>query len=270
MDEDLFKNGEVLFISTVLVINEPGDKKDRIMLILPNHIVFLHQSLVNSTNEFDFEFKIPLSNPNIHAKKVTSLDSVNAQYGGNLLNSSLVSSYLLELSGLGVSNNSRLLIAFPTQYDMKHSIDLIINLLAKNKSNMITKPVQGGLVRQGSGSSSNKQQQQSHAQSQRDCTSPVNFGGQNNSNNNVSVNTNTSLNNSTVATKKIFTLRPHPPLIPHFQLPNDLPQTTSLDGSSTLKRFMYKKPKLSEPFGKCKRDHSFSFKIRGLKIKLKF
>lgn len=53
-------------------------------------------------------------------------------------------------------------------------------------------------------------------------------------------------------------MRPHPPLIPHFQLPTDLNTSTGVpnnkdqvgDTNQTLKRFMYKKPKLSEPFGK--------------------
>lgn len=49
--------------------------------------------------------------------------------------------------------------------------------------------------------------------------------------------------------KKQFAIRPHPPLIPHFQLPNDN-IAPNIDGTGTLKRFMYKKPQLSDSFGK--------------------
>ena len=56
--------------------------------------------------------------------------------------------------------------------------------------------------------------------------------------------------------RKVFSIRPHPPLIPQFQLPNDSSQQqqTGNDGtgqSATIKRFMYKKPKLYESTGKC-------------------
>jgi hypothetical protein len=65
-------------------------------------------------------------------------------------------------------------------------------------------------------------------------------------------------------TFKMFCMRPHPPLMPHFQLPGDFQSSLGLSSSETasnnfnqncggtLKRFMYKKPKLCEPFGKCK------------------
>ena len=62
-------------------------------------------------------------------------------------------------------------------------------------------------------------------------------------------------------------MRPHPPLIPHFQLPNDmnnsnclhiLPQQSSVTAQNTVlmtdqiipKRFMYKTAKSSEDYGK--------------------
>lgn len=56
---------------------------------------------------------------------------------------------------------------------------------------------------------------------------------------------NTTKSVSPSQTRKLFCIRPHPPLIPHFQLPNDN-ITTNIDGTTTLKRFMYKKPQLSE------------------------
>ena len=91
-----------------------------------------------------------------------------------------------------------------------------------------------------------------------DCRSPT-TGQTTPTNGTLSAAANTSLNSSCLSAtviggnsnRKIFSMRPHPPLIPHFQLPTDSPQATSLDGSMTLKRFMYKKPKLCEPFGKC-------------------
>ncbi len=71
---------------------------------------------------------------------------------------------------------------------------------------------------------------------------------------NNSVNNNSNSNSAALKTK-IFSMRPHPPLIPHFQLPTDT-QPNNKDNpveiNQTLKRFMYKKAKLSEPFGKCK------------------
>ena len=33
IDEDIFQNGESLFLSSVLIINESGDKKDRILIL---------------------------------------------------------------------------------------------------------------------------------------------------------------------------------------------------------------------------------------------
>ncbi len=53
-------------------------------------------------------------------------------------------------------------------------------------------------------------------------------------------------------------MRPHPPLIPHFQLPTDVQANNKenpVETNQTLKRFMYKKAKLSEPFGKCKKNN---------------
>ena len=62
-----------------------------------------------------------------------------------------------------------------------------------------------------------------------------------------SLNTNNCMRN-----KKPFCLRPHAPLIPQFQLPNDA-LNQSQDRNSTIKRFIYKKT----DFGKCKSYNNY-------------
>lgn len=234
LDEDLFKSGEVLFVASVLIINENGDKKDRIMLLFQNNnILFLAQN--NSPNEFDFDYRIQLLNQTA-VKRVNKLESLNTNYGGSLLDSTLINTYMFELTGFVTQSNTstRLLIVCSTQYDMKMLMELISGLLGKIQlkncktsfSNKTTTPNK-------TGAELSKQNSMTKGSG---CTSPVTVLTQNTS--------------MTQPARKVFSIRPHPPLIPHFQLPNDLPQMTSLDGTTTLKRFMYKKPKLSEPFGK--------------------
>lgn len=84
---------------------------------------------------------------------------------GNLLNHpSLVSSYLFELIGFQASgtNCTRFIIACSTQYDLKHSLELISGLIMKlrqQQQQQQIKPqsVQQGLVRQASSGSASKQ-----------------------------------------------------------------------------------------------------------------
>lgn len=161
LSESLLKNTEVLFISTVLVVNgEHGEIRDRIMLILPSSILFLKQS---ATNEFDFDFKINLS-PSGQIRKIADLETVNSFYGGNLINSTLISSYLFEIVYLNMptTQSTRLLIACPTNYDMKHSFDLISTLLAKSRAQQqqqqqVKTSSSQTLVRQASAGSATKQ-----------------------------------------------------------------------------------------------------------------
>lgn len=229
-------------MSTALVINEIGETKDRILILFQSYLVILSQN--SNTNEFDFELKISFLNHSaqntIQVKKATNLENLNAFYGGNLLGSSLINKYCFEMLNLESipKPNSRLLIVCSSQYDMKMWLDLTSNILSKIQFNLNNK----SLSALKSNQSMNNKQSNSNSNSNlsskpNPCTSPITVSTSNTKQN---------------LPHKVFCLRPHPPLIPHFQLPNDLPQTTSLDGSCTLKRFMYKKPKLSEPFGKCK------------------
>ena len=266
VDEESLKNSEVLFLSSVLIINEHGDKKDRILLLLSNCIVVLVQHL--ATNEYEFEFKIPFLNQNntlLQIRKVSSIDSILNVYGANLINS-LVNKYCFELIGLtlqtsyGNLNSStsvnRLLISCSTQYDLKAWLDLVqhslnskklassVSSASKNSASNIQKLNNSVLSKQDSNLSLNKPLNTSNGKLNNSSISNANVTLNNNNTNNA------SFSAATQRMPKTCAFRPHPPLIPHFQLPNDLPQNTSLDGSSTLKRFMYKKPKLTEPFGK--------------------
>lgn len=73
-EEDIFRNGESLFISSVLVVYENGEKKDRILLLFPYHLIILsnNTSKTNSTGELNFESKINLLNNSI---KITRVDA---------------------------------------------------------------------------------------------------------------------------------------------------------------------------------------------------
>lgn len=231
----MFKHGEALFLSSALIINENGDLKDRILILFPTYLIILAQNSQN-TNEFDFELKIPFVNQNtssiIQLKKVSTLDTVNNSYGGNLTGSSrIVNKYCFELTGLLLQSKlTRFLIVVSSHYDLKMWIDLISNILSKVQFSLNNKSL-STLKSLKTSSTSNIQNGSIKLQQPNKCTSPLTVFTSNNQQ------------------RKTFCLRPHPPLIPHFQLPNDIHQ--GLDSSSTLKRFMYKKPKLSEPHGKC-------------------
>lgn len=238
MDEDLFQNGESLFLSSVLIVNESGDKKERILILFPTYLVILEQNL-NST--FEFVAKIPFLNQNnqlnIQIKRVNNIELIDSIYSGNstpsLIDSISGSKYCFELI-IG-TNSTRFLIICSTNYDIKTWIELISNQISKyqfslNNKSLITS-------------------KQSQAKSPTPISQPNSAKKTNHSKNK---------NNTNLSVRKHFTMRPHPALIPHFQLPNDVPNNSLntsiqvLADSAQVKRFMYKKAKLSEPFGKCK------------------
>ena len=249
-------------------------------MLMTNCLVILIQNLTK--NEFDFEYKIPFLNPINNSlfqiKRVTNLETLNA-YGTNLI-SSLVNKYCFEFIGLTLQtsfvNNqntnsipvSRLLVSCSTQYDLRMWIDMVQNIQSskrqpkgKNSASNIAASLKTAsnnllLSKQDSNLSLNKQLNNSNGKlNSSACTNGNGCG-------------NVSIPGTRNASAKSYSFRPHPPLIPHFQLPNDLPQNTSLDGTSTLKRFMYKKPKLTEPFGKCNLFSMYYFPIRIRLIKL--
>jgi hypothetical protein len=57
-------------------------------------------------------------------------------------------------------------------------------------------------------------------------------------------------NSSELPAIKRFSIRPHTPLIPLFQLPQDHSGATENNSSSTIKRFLYRKPKILLSTGK--------------------
>jgi hypothetical protein len=272
--KEAFKSSEIIFLSSALLINENGEKRDRVLVLLPNCLVVLAQNQAN--DEYDFEFKIPfvssLSDGSsisiLQIRRVVNVDTINS-YGENML-SSLVNTHCFELIGprmyssftnSNVANSvqlNRLLVSCPTQFDLKMWVDSVSGILGsirpaptattngKNSaSNLATKPNVSVLVKQESNLSLNRPINTSNGKLNNSTSSNGHNGSA------VAAANNGNGAAQRVNTVKTYSFRPHPPLIPHFQLPNDLPQNTSLDGTSTLKRFMYKKPKLTEPYGKC-------------------
>ncbi len=245
-------------------MNENGDKKDRILLLLKNCLVFLVQN--QSKNEYDFEFRIPLNNYNqssiVQLKKVSNIDNLNAY--GDL--SSIVNRSCFELLNINLyptfkNSNShsiscnRLLVSCKTHYDLKLWLDLLTNILQKFKKETPTNTLQTS--KSNSNNTMNKQDSNlslnNNNQKKIKSSSSSKLNHSLSSGNNVTfANNNTSTLNNTglIYQRKTYAFRPHPPLIPHFQLPNDQ-STNNYEGTATLKRFMYKKPKLTEPFGKC-------------------
>ena len=222
----------------MLLINESGERKDRIMILFSCYLIILSQNL--NKHDFDFEAKIPLQNGGnfIQAKRVNNLELINSFYGGNLLDLISMSKYSFELAGFSCSNPNfanRLFIICSINYDLKMWLETIAHQINKIQSNKINiKPNQKTQDPVLSNSPSFKAGSQQKLSNSNKCLSP-----------------------GSGHPRKAFSMRPHPPLIPHFQLPNDVSTNNSQSNSSndqgaTLKRFMYKKPKLSEPFGKCK------------------
>jgi len=256
IDEDLFQNGESLFLSNVIIMDEDGNQQDRILLLFPNFLVALSHE-PNTPSEFNFESKIPLLNPTnnamIQIKKVPNIDLLANKYSRVVADSILTVKYCFEL----ILNGNSLLIVCGSHYDMKMWIDLISNQLSKIQFSLNNKSLKSSkdLLAHGSPSHSSTDPSHSPVVKQVLMTSPINVKMPSNGASNKQLSNNLS-NSNIVGQRGIrtFSMRPHPPLIPHFQLPNDVTLSPNphapADSNSTLKRFMYKKAKLSEPFGK--------------------
>ena len=197
---------------------------------------------MNST--FEFVDKIPFltsnnTQLNIQIKKLTNaeliestyLNTVNGSSNANSVETMSDTKYCFEL--IITSTSSRFLVICLTHYDIKMWIDLISNQISKfqfalNNKSLVSKTIKSPAIQ---------------------------------SNNSIKKTASCKSNdNKSLPVRKHFTMRPHPALIPHFQLPNDVSSSsvhTSLqvlasNETGQVKRFMYKKAKLSEPFGKCK------------------
>ncbi len=234
----MFQNGESLFLSSVLVVNESGDKKDRILILFSDHLVILSQSM-NSTFEFVDNIPFLTSNNtqlNIQIKKLTNAELIESTYlnavNGNSNSVETISDtkYCFEL--IITSTSNRFLVICLTYYDIKMWIDLISNQISKfqfalNNKSLVSKSAKSPAIQP---------------------------------NNSIKKTASCKSTEKNFPVRKHFTMRPHPALIPHFQLPNDVStssvhnslQVLASNESGQVKRFMYKKAKLSEPFGKCK------------------
>ena len=129
IEEDIFQNGESIFLSSVLTINEQGDRKDQILLLFSNSLVFLSQNS-NRPNEFDFDKQIFFLNQTMNSvvqvKKLTSVDLLNSSYGSNLSDVALIK-YCFELI---LNPTNRYLIICSTNYDLKMWLELISHQLS--------------------------------------------------------------------------------------------------------------------------------------------
>lgn len=277
----MIRNNDCLFLSPVLLINENGEKDDRIMLLFQNYLVILSQNMF--THEFSFEFRIPFLSTNtnqaLQIKKVTNFESLNNSYDGVLNGATPITNYCFELTSIqclsptlnpNINSLTRLLVVCNSSYDMKMWVDCISNLVSKvqfalnNKSLTRSKtPTHHHSTTNNISSSNLAKHQDQHklTLTKSPLSNSTNLQSQQQVKLNKSISPSTtfsnSLSNPQLVTsqqtgRRVFSLRPHPPLIPHFQLPQDAQSANSNDPNSlTLKRFMYKKPKLSEPFGKC-------------------
>jgi hypothetical protein len=188
--------------------------------------------LYQTQSEFFFEQLITLP---VQIKKVPTLELINESYSSALLgNKSPINNKLcFEL----ITPQTRFLIQCNSFFELKQWCDSISNVLSKiqfsmNNKNLLT-----------------------HSNSilslKRAVNVPVTVISPNNNNNN-----NNKATDSILKVRRTFSIRPHPPLIPHFQLPNDPVLVTTSDttasqsSQATIKRFMYKKAKLLEPYGK--------------------
>lgn len=274
VDEDIFKNGESLFLSSVIILTKTGERKDRILLLFQNFLILLAQTN-GKQNEFDFDTQIPFFNQNpssvggpiqlIQIKKCSGIDLIN-QHGLNIDPSAI--KYFIELTCV---NGEHMLIVCSTSYDLKMIMELISNQLSKiqfslnNRSLRSTPPAVSASTTTNSPSfkaASFNSPKSPHNTSFKALTG--NLSGS------TLLNNSNSTNHNAMLRIKQFSMRPHPPLIPHFQLPTDLNvsgtgtpsgsntqannnvsnNSSASDLNQTLKRFMYKKAKLSEPFGK--------------------
>lgn len=244
-DEDIFQHGESLFLSSVIMIDEAGERKDRILLLFANHLVLLSHSQ-NKQNEFDFDMQIPFVNSEqvvIHCKKVANTETISKSYGSSKIDPESLK-YCFELV---CPNGSQFLIVCATNYDLKMIIELISNQLSKIQFSLNNKSLRSNVATIANSPSFKNSSLTSPVHSKQSST----FAGLSGNLSGSTLNNSLSITNSTTRTKT-FSMRPHPPLIPHFQLPTDVQanKDNPTEANQTLKRFMYKKAKLSEPFGK--------------------
>lgn len=240
LDENIFKKGESSYLSQAVLITETGEIKDRILILISNHLVVL--SPTKSPNEFDYDYRIIFLNQesknSSQIRKINNIDSLKNIYGPNLDSSNFVNKYCFELSGITMQNKvnvsqiSRILVMCSTLHDLKMWIEMITDAINRTQASLNFSSLKKN-------SFSTKQK--------------IDYS-------------NSFTSSSVIRTKnkKNFCIRPHAPLIPHFQLPNDTPALNCQDPNSTLKRFMYKKPKSSD-MGKCKFIFENKFKKKALK-----
>lgn len=246
---DLFKNGmDFQFLSPVLIINDSGERKDSILALFQNYLIVMTENLTN--REFYFEYKIPfiVKNNNtasiIQLKKINinNIDYINSNFGGGSNLHPILSKFLFELSGLSLKVHTsnkpieRLLIVCSTSYDFKMWIDLMTACLLKLNKTITSNGTNNKQTTFRTITNSSNKQSDFAAITTSNTPSKQTSSSVNLTNLNVS--------------RKVFSIRPHPPLLPHFQLPGDSQQISLNDSTQSLKRFMHKKPKLSEPFGK--------------------
>lgn len=227
----------------------------------------------NKPNEFDFDIQIPFIglNPTGHSlvklKKCSQIELLNKGYAANVIDPISIK-YCLELTCI---SGSQLLIICSTNYDYKMLFDLVSNQLDKIKfslNNKSLKSSKDALSSTTPVSTTKLGNSPSFKSGGQPVNSPVHTkSNMNTPKHNTSGNTtnlNSSLLNNSMNSSirlKTFSMRPHPPLIPHFQLPTDVTLSPGVAGNASnassqsekdsIKRFMYKKAKLSEPFGKC-------------------
>ena len=186
--------------------------------------------------------------------------------GGNVSQlTAALTKFMFELSDVTCETTSRLLVICSNSYDHQIWLEMIANRLAllrnypttatapstdtevaKSKESPTSKPAGGG----GSvclspskrsthntfvNSPTHRQTLAAAATSQQ----PPSQGAQRRANNN----------------NKVFSIRPHAPLVPHFQLSASssacVTSVSACSDASISKRFMYNKAKIADPMGKC-------------------
>lgn len=234
LEEDIFKNGESLYLSHAVIISETGEIKDRILLLFPSFLIVL--SPTNLPNEFDFEYKLTFHSPNTNVlaqiKKISNIESVKHFYGSPS-SSNFINKYCFELIDVVIQNKlnsihtGRFLVMCSNYNDLKSWIELVANCINKLQFSLNNKSL-SSLKKNNSINNVNKSKNALDTPKSLKCTSPI------------------MMNGNKAKSKKMFCMRPHAPLIPQFQLPNDAPIMNNQDPNATLKRFMYKKPKSSD------------------------
>ena len=130
--KDLFRNNEPLFISSVLLVTDNGEKKDRVLILFQNNLAILSQDSKNlpnagllMSNELYFENKINLANNDLEVVRA------DGKYDN--------SKYCFELIGAG-TQQIRLAVICSSSYDWKMWIDLLTNILQTNRSTIKSQP----------------------------------------------------------------------------------------------------------------------------------